>query len=421
MNTQEPPYGEGLIIDKLYVTKGNSTLLDALSVQIHPGQCIAVQSNHITGQLIIDLLMNRAKPSAGSVTWRGVPLSSASLATKIGWIRQGDPLYERLTPKDALIFYMKMYGAYHKDRLEQLLKLTGLHECVNTPLGKCTLSEQRRFHLARAAAHRPELIVIEDPEFHMDLESSYLLRQWINTMCEEGASIFMTVPSLESALTMTNHVVRLTPSGFKSVVIEDEVPVAGTLQEVEILEAHGHTSDAEEQVFVAEAEDGGQEGTGTTESLNEVVSSQPSTKDKKSTIQAAENEEDEPESASAGAGQRFVPQISFDKIPARIEDKIVLIDPLELNYIESQDGASQLHMHSGSLPCTMTLTELERKLKAFGFFRCHRSYLFNLQRVREVIIWSRNSYSLVLDDENKSKVPLSKNKYEEMKAIMGIG
>lgn len=386
MNAQDPPYGEGLIIDKLYVTKGNSTLLDALSVQIHPGQCIAVQSNHITGQLIIDLLMNRAKPSAGSVTWRGVPLSSASLATKIGWIRQGDPLYERLTPKDALIFYMKMYGAYHKDRLEQLLKLTGLHDRVNTPLVKCTLSEQRRFHLARAAAHRPELIVIEDPEFHMDLESSYLLRQWINTMCEEGASIFMTVPSLESALTMTNHVVRLTPSGFKSVIIEDEAPVAGVLQEVGIYEADGHTSDAEQQVFVAEA---------------------------------AENEEDEPESAAVG--QRFVPQISFDKIPARIEDKIVLIDPLELNYIESQDGASQLHMHSGSLPCTMTLTELERKLKAFGFFRCHRSYLVNLQRVREVIIWSRNSYSLVLDDENKSRVPLSKNKYEEMKVIMGIG
>ncbi|GAV12570.1 LytTR family transcriptional regulator DNA-binding domain-containing protein [Paenibacillus sp. NAIST15-1] len=419
MNAQEPPYGEGLIIDKLYVTKGNSTLLDALSVQIHPGQCIAVQSNHITGQLIIDLLMNRAKPSAGSVTWRGVPLSSASLATKIGWIRQGDPLYERLTPKDALIFYMKMYGAYHKDRLEQLLKLTGLHECVNTPLGKCTLSEQRRFHLARAAAHRPELIVIEDPEFHMDLESSYLLRQWINTMCEEGASIFMTVPSLESALTMTNHVVRLTPSGFKSVIIEDEAPETGALPEVEIIENDEHTTDAVQQVLAAVAEDGGQEGTGTTKSLNEDVSSQPSTKDKKSTLQAAENEEDEPESAASG--QRFVPQISFDKIPARIEDKIVLIDPLELNYIESQDGASQLYMHSGSLPCTMTLTELERKLKAFGFFRCHRSYLVNLQRVREVIIWSRNSYSLVLDDENKSKVPLSKNKYEEMKAIMGIG
>lgn len=421
MNALESPAGDGLIIDKLSMTKGNSTLLDALSVQINPGQCIAVQSNHIIGQLIIDLLMNRAKPSAGSVTWRGIPLASASLAPKIGWIRQNESLYERLTPKEAMTFFMKMYGAYHKERIEQLLKLTGLYERMNTPLGKCSLPEQRRFHLARAAAHCPELIIIEDPEFHMDLESSYLLRQWINTMCKEGASIFMTVPSLESALTMTNHVVRLTPAGFKPVIIEDEP--ANQISEVE-------ATNADEQANLAPQSSLGE----TSQSDHKDAAAILETSDAELNEEDAEDavpaqQDDAPMSKlkekedrlDAAAGKRFVPQISFDKIPARIEDKIVLIDPLELNYIESQDGASQLHMHSGSLPCTMTLIELERKLKAFGFFRCHRSYLVNLQRVREVIIWSRNSYSLVLDDENKSKVPLSKNKYEEMKAIMGIG
>ncbi|MGG0811170.1 LytTR family transcriptional regulator DNA-binding domain-containing protein [Paenibacillus alvei] len=419
MNALESPSGDGLIIDKLSMTKGNSTLLDALSVQINPGQCIAVQSNHITGQLIIDLLMNRAKPSAGSVTWRGIPLSSGSLAPKIGWIRQNEALYERLTPKEALTFFMKMYGAYNKNRLEQLLTLTGLYERMNTPLGKCSLPEQRRFHLARAAAHRPELIIIEDPEFHMDLESSYLLRQWINTMCEEGASIFMTVPSLESALTMTNHVVRLTPVGFKPVIIEDE-PV-NQISEVEALNADEQANLAHQSGLEEIAQEGLKSTAAVLATSDTKLSEEGAELEHREDAPIAKPKEKEDEIDSAAVDKRFVPQISFDKIPARIEDKIVLIDPLELNYIESQDGASQLHMHSGSLPCTMTLTELERKLKAFGFFRCHRSYLVNLQRVREVIIWSRNSYSLVLDDENKSKVPLSKNKYEEMKAIMGIG
>ncbi|MCR8844647.1 LytTR family transcriptional regulator DNA-binding domain-containing protein [Paenibacillus sp. SC116] len=68
----------------------------------------------------------------------------------------------------------------------------------------------------------------------------------------------------------------------------------------------------------------------------------------------------------------------------------------------------------------MTLQQLEEKLRVYGFFRCHRSYIVNVQRIREVIIWSRNSYSLILDDDKKSKVPLSKNKYEEMKSVMGL-
>jgi ABC-2 type transport system ATP-binding protein len=110
----------------------------------------------------------------------------------------------------------------------------------------------------------------------------------------------------------------------------------------------------------------------------------------------------------------------MEKIPAKINDKIILFDPLEINFIESNEGVSQLHVRKEVFPCTLTLNELEEKLKAFGFFRCHRSYIVNLQRVREVITWTRNSFSLVLDDELKSSIPLSKGKFDELKYILGI-
>ncbi|MDR0435024.1 MAG: LytTR family transcriptional regulator DNA-binding domain-containing protein [Gracilibacteraceae bacterium] len=38
-------------------------------------------------------------------------------------------------------------------------------------------------------------------------------------------------------------------------------------------------------------------------------------------------------------------------------------------------------------------------MKPYGFFRCHRSYIVNLQKVREIITWTRNSYGLILDDD----------------------
>ncbi|MGQ7034873.1 LytTR family transcriptional regulator DNA-binding domain-containing protein, partial [Escherichia coli] len=37
----------------------------------------------------------------------------------------------------------------------------------------------------------------------------------------------------------------------------------------------------------------------------------------------------------------------------------------------------------------------------------HRSYLVNLQRVREVITWTRNSFSLILDDERNQNLLIS--------------
>ena len=68
----------------------------------------------------------------------------------------------------------------------------------------------------------------------------------------------------------------------------------------------------------------------------------------------------------------------------------------------------------------LRLNELEERLQHFGFFRCHRSYIVNLQKVREVITWTRNSYSLILDDEKKSNIPLSKSKMAELKAMLGL-
>ena len=98
----------------------------------------------------------------------------------------------------------------------------------------------------------------------------------------------------------------------------------------------------------------------------------------------------------------------------------MLFDPIEIDYIESEAGISNLNIRGEKFPCTMTLTELENNLECFGFFRCHRSYIVNLQKVREVITWTRNSYSLTLDDKRKSSIPLSKGKLAELKEILKI-
>jgi len=110
----------------------------------------------------------------------------------------------------------------------------------------------------------------------------------------------------------------------------------------------------------------------------------------------------------------------IEKIPARIEDKILLFDPIEIDYVESEQGISNLYIRGEKFPCNISLTDLEERLKCFGFFRCHRSYIVNLQRVREVITWTRNSYSLSLDDKIKSSVPLSKGRLDELKTILKL-
>lgn len=112
--------------------------------------------------------------------------------------------------------------------------------------------------------------------------------------------------------------------------------------------------------------------------------------------------------------------IRFDKIPTKKNDKIILFNPPEIDYIESVEGVVLVYVVGEAYPCTLSLNELEQKLTAFGFFRSHRSYIVNLQKVREIITWTRNSYSLALNSTDKTVVPLSKNKLANLKKILGI-
>ena len=110
----------------------------------------------------------------------------------------------------------------------------------------------------------------------------------------------------------------------------------------------------------------------------------------------------------------------LEKISTKRNEKTILFDPPEIDYIESVEGTIYVHVGGENYACAMTLTELEIKLKSYGFFRCHRSYIVNLQKVREIITWTKNSYSLRLNVGKDSVVPLSRTKLPELRGLLNI-
>ncbi|WP_334076918.1 LytTR family transcriptional regulator DNA-binding domain-containing protein [Paenibacillus sanfengchensis] len=112
--------------------------------------------------------------------------------------------------------------------------------------------------------------------------------------------------------------------------------------------------------------------------------------------------------------------ITLQKISTKKNDKVILFDPPEVDYIESVEGSILVHVGGENYVCALTLTELEQRLMNFGFFRCHRSYIVNLQKIREIITWTKNSYSLRLNTGKDAMVPLSRSKLQELKALLHL-
>lgn len=106
-------------------------------------------------------------------------------------------------------------------------------------------------------------------------------------------------------------------------------------------------------------------------------------------------------------------------IPAKLEGRVALVDPVDILYVEAQQDRAYLQTAEDLLPTQFTMTELEQRLSRSGFFRAHRGYLVNLQHVKEVIPYTRDSFSLKLKDINGTEIPLSKSAARELRELLG--
>ena len=107
------------------------------------------------------------------------------------------------------------------------------------------------------------------------------------------------------------------------------------------------------------------------------------------------------------------------KIPVRMEGSVALVNPADILFADAEEGRAFIQTRDQRLSTQYTLQELEHRLGERGFFRAHRGYLVNLQHIIEVIPFTRSSFSLRLDDDEGTLIPLSKTAAAELRELLG--
>jgi two-component system response regulator LytT len=99
-------------------------------------------------------------------------------------------------------------------------------------------------------------------------------------------------------------------------------------------------------------------------------------------------------------------------------ERLIVIDPKSVYYVMRDDRVVQIHTSDNIYPSKLTLQELEEKLSSFNFFRCHRSYLVNLNYIQEIVPWFNGAYNLTLKNIEKTKIPVSRSSAKELLNIL---
>jgi ABC-2 type transport system ATP-binding protein len=125
-------------------------------------------------------------------------------------------------------------------------------------------------------------------------------------------------------------------------------------------------------------------------------------------------DEDDHEVRSNGFGDSLV-----FKVVVKVGTTTLLIEPKDIDFIESQGRVNYAYTRGELYPTTMTMEELEQNLREFGFFRNHRSYLVNIQRIARIERYTRSSFNLTLSNAERTTIPLAKGRAAQLKDRFG--
>ena len=67
-----------------------------------------------------------------------------------------------------------------------------------------------------------------------------------------------------------------------------------------------------------------------------------------------------------------------------------------------------------------TIEELQSNLDPETFWRVHRSYLVNINRIKEVIPWFKSSYQIRMDDKKQTEIPVSRVQTKRLRTLLKL-
>jgi ABC-2 type transport system ATP-binding protein len=188
----------------------------------------------------IKLLSTLLLPEEGTAYVNGFDITKQAnqVRSSIGVVTGGERgLYWRLTGRENLLFFARLYGVREdkaRPRIDELLKLVELEERADDNVEKYSRGMKQRLHLIRGLIHDPPILLLDEPTLGLDPNSAVVIREFIKEKLqkEQGKTILLTTHYMEEADQLCDQIAIIdqgkiitngTPSELKSSIRKIDV------------------------------------------------------------------------------------------------------------------------------------------------------------------------------------------------------
>jgi len=199
-------------LTKIYESKLRVVAVDGVDLELKQGEIFGLLGPNGAGKTTtISIATTRTLPTSGTVRIDGIDVvrNPAQARRLIGVVPQFNTLDRSLTVYENVYFHCRYFGFSHsqaKARTLELLEQFMLSERKTTYPAQLSGGLAQRVQIARAIAHRPKVLFLDEPSAGLDPQSRMAMWTIVQGLRQEGITVLLTTHYMEEADTLSDRV-----------------------------------------------------------------------------------------------------------------------------------------------------------------------------------------------------------------------
>jgi ABC-2 type transport system ATP-binding protein len=184
-----------ITISNLTKTYGTQKAIDSISFNAANNEIVGFLGPNGAGKsTTLKIVTGYLGADSGTVTVNGNDVRTNSLEVKkqVGYLPEGNPLYYDMYVREYLGFIASLHTIKTgvKNRIEEVIDLTGLRMECNKKTGQLSKGYKQRVGLAAALIHDPEVLIFDEPTSGLDPNQIIEIRQVIKDLGKNKIVLF---------------------------------------------------------------------------------------------------------------------------------------------------------------------------------------------------------------------------------------
>lgn len=195
-------------VQKLTRDYSGRRAVDGISFAVEPGEIFGFLGPNGAGKTTtIKMLTGQLRPTSGKAQVIGFDIveDRQHLKPQIGVVFDSQNLYERLSARENLRFYARLYRV-KKARVEEVLTQVGMGDRAGDKLKTYSNGMKQRILIGRALLHKPQVLFLDEPTRGLDPGVARDIRSIITDLANQGMTVFLTTHYMEEADQLSNRV-----------------------------------------------------------------------------------------------------------------------------------------------------------------------------------------------------------------------